>query len=106
MTTQEADVLNQIKAKLQKRLPLSRLVLFGSRARGDAAPDSDLDILVILDTPVGREVEDYVNDCAWEVGLEHGIVVVPVTVSRPDWEEGLLSSSLLAIAVRQEGVTV
>ncbi len=85
---------------------MSRLVLFGSRARGDAEPDSDLDVMVILNTPVDREVEDYVNDCAWEVGLEHSIVVVPVTVSRLDWEEGLLSSSLLAIAVRQEGVTV
>jgi predicted nucleotidyltransferase len=106
MTTQEAEILKQLKAKLLKRLPLSRLVLFGSRARGDADPDSDLDVLVILNTPVSREVEDYVNDCAWEVGLEQGIVVVPVTVSRLDWEEGLLSSSLLAIAVRQEGITV
>ena len=106
MTTQEADILNQLKNKLQKRLPLSRLVLFGSRARGDADPDSDLDVLVILNTPVGREVEDYVTDCAWEVGLVHGIVVVPVTVSRLDWEEGILSSSLLAIAVRREGVAV
>ncbi len=106
MTTQEADILAKLKAKLQKRLPLSRLVLFGSRARGDADLDSDLDVLVVLNTPVSREVEDYVNDCAWEAGLEHGIVVVPVTVSRLDWEEGLLSSSLLAIAVRQEGITV
>jgi predicted nucleotidyltransferase len=106
MTTQEADILNQLKAKLLERLPLSRLVLFGSRARGDADPDSDLDVLVILNTPVSREVENYVNECAWEAGLEHGIVVVPVTVSRLDWEEGLLSSSLLAIAVGQEGITV
>jgi len=106
MTTQEADILAKLKAKLQRRLPLSRLVLFGSRARGDADLDSDLDVLVVLNTPVSREVEDYVNDCAWEAGLEHGIVVVPVTVSRLDWEEGLLSSSLLAIAVRQEGITV
>lgn len=106
MTTQEADILAKLKAKLQKRLPLSRLVLFGSRARGDADLDSDLDVLVVLNTPVSREVEDYVNDCAWEAGLEHGIVVVPVTVPRLDWEEGLLSSSLLAIAVRQEGITV
>jgi predicted nucleotidyltransferase len=106
MTTQEAEVLSQLKAKLQKRLPLSRLVLFGSRARGDADPDSDLDVLVILNAPVDREAEDYVNDCAWEAGLEHGIVVVPVTVSRLDWEEGLLSSSLLAIAVKREGVTI
>jgi predicted nucleotidyltransferase len=106
MTTQEADILAKLKVNLQKRLPLSHLVLFGSRARGDADLDSDLDVLVVLNTPVSREVEDYVNDCAWEAGLEHGIVVVPVTVSRLDWEEGLLSSSLLAIAIRQEGITV
>jgi predicted nucleotidyltransferase len=106
MTTREAEVLSQLKAKLQKRLPLSRLVLFGSRARGDADPDSDLDVLVILNAPVDRKAEDYVNDCAWEAGIEEGIIVVPVTVSRLDWEEGLLSSSLLAIAVKREGVTV
>ena len=106
MTSLEADILNELKAKVQQRLPLSRLVLFGSRARGDADPDSDLDVLVILNMPVDRDVEDYVNDCAWEAGLEHGIVVVPVTVSRLDWEEGILSSSLLAIAVRREGVAV
>jgi predicted nucleotidyltransferase len=105
MTTQEVDILGQLRAKLQARLPLSRLVLFGSRARGDADPDSDLDVLVILNTVVDREADDYVNDCAWEVGLAHGIVVVPVTVERRDWEEGLLSSSLLAIAVGREGVT-
>jgi predicted nucleotidyltransferase len=106
MTSLEADILNELKVRVQQRLPLSRLVLFGSRARSDADPDSDLDVLVILNIPVDREAEDYVNDCAWEVGLEQGIVVVPVTVSRFDWEEGLLSSSLLAIAVRREGVAV
>ncbi|MCX6841335.1 MAG: nucleotidyltransferase domain-containing protein [candidate division WOR-3 bacterium] len=106
MTAQEASIIDQLRAKLQARLHLSRLVLFGSRARGDAAPDSDLDILVILNAVVDREAEDYVNDSAWEVGLAHGVVIVPVTVSRYDWEEGLLSSSLLAIAVKQEGITV
>ena len=106
MTSLESGILNELKAKVQQRLPLSCLVLFGSRARGDADPDSDLDVLVVLNTPVDREAEDYVNDCAWEAGLEHGIVVVPVTVSRLDWDEGLLSSSLLAIAVRREGIAV
>ena len=106
MTLQETRLLTDLKHKLQQRLPLNRLVLFGSRARGDAETDSDLDVLVVLDLPVSREVEDRVSECTWEVGLEHGIVVVPVTVSREEWDEGLLSSSLLAIAVAQEGVPV
>ncbi len=31
---------------------LEHLVLFGSHARGDARPDSDVDLLVVLDGPV------------------------------------------------------
>jgi predicted nucleotidyltransferase len=106
MTSQEADILHQLKAKLQKRLPLSRLVLFGSRARGDADPDSDMDVLVVLEGAADAEAEDYVRLCAWEAGIEQGIVVVPVTVSRAEWQDGPLSSSLLALAVEKEGVAI
>ena len=106
MSTQERTILERLKAKITERLPLSRLVLFGSRARGDADPDSDMDILVVLDGPVERQAEQYVRLCAWELSFEQGIILVPITVSRTDWDEGLLSASLLAIAVRQEGVAV
>ena len=36
---------------------LKRLVLFGSRARGDARPDSDVDLLVVLEGPAGAYKE-------------------------------------------------
>lgn len=106
MTTQEARLLSEMKRKLRQRLSLNRLVLFGSRARGDADPDSDMDVLIVVEGTVDAEVEDYVRLCAWEVGVERGIVVVPVTVSRAEWQDGPLSSSLLALAVEKEGVAV
>lgn len=39
-----------ILERLQGRFDIERVVLFGSRARGDAKPDSDYDVLVIANS--------------------------------------------------------
>ena len=106
MTTRDSLILRRLKAKVAERLPLSRLVLFGSRARGDNEPDSDIDVLVVLDGTVSRESEEYVRSCAWELSYENGVVIFPLVVARAEWEEGPTSASLLAVAVGNEGVEV
>jgi len=102
----EKKVLARFKKQVERRFPQSRLVLFGSRARRDAEPESDMDVLVIINGPVDAEERAYVSDCAWEAGFEEGIVIVPVTVSREEWEKGPLSSSLLALSVAKEGIAL
>jgi uncharacterized protein len=46
----EQEVLQRIRERLTKLFDVHRIVLFGSRARGDAKEDSDYDVLVIADT--------------------------------------------------------
>lgn len=64
-----------------------RVILFGSRARGQAAPDSDVDFLV-----VEEEVADRFAECArlarvaGELGVPADVVVVSETQVR-DWGE-------------------
>ncbi len=106
MTTKDRLILERLKLKVADRLPLSRVVLFGSRARGDNEPDSDIDVLVLLEGSVSRESEEYVRSCAWELSYENGVVIFPLVVARTEWEEGLTSASLLAVAVGREGVEV
>jgi len=43
------------KPELQRQFKVSRLALFGSYARGEQRPDSDVDILVEVDPSIGLE---------------------------------------------------
>lgn len=43
------------KPELQKRFKVSRMALFGSYARGDQQPNSDVDILVDVDPSIGLD---------------------------------------------------
>ena len=98
----EKQILETFKHMLEQRVHLSIFALFGSRARGDAGHYSDMDVLVVvdqLDTPTA----DYISDCAWESGFGSGIVVVPVSYSKSEWES-IESQSLLAANIRTEGV--
>ncbi|MCC6156976.1 MAG: nucleotidyltransferase domain-containing protein [Deltaproteobacteria bacterium] len=104
MTDREREILTQFKSCLAERVPLARLILFGSRARGDAREDSDFDVLVVVDTNVDAAVRRTVSDCAWEVGFETESCIVPVPLSTSEWGTGLFQKSLLGLAVTREGV--
>ena len=49
------SVLVQNKSELENRFKVRRMAIFGSYARGDQRPDSDVDILVDIDPSVGLE---------------------------------------------------
>lgn len=102
----EKIVLDRLKALLSERVGLHSLTLFGSRARGDADPDSDLDVLVVLDSQPTDRGRDLISDCAWEAGFEYGLVVVPVVFEKREWEDGPERYSLLSQAVHAEGIPI
>lgn len=62
--------------ELKQRLPpdvlrhIRRMILYGSRARGDAAEDSDLDLVALVDenTP---ELEQKLDEIAYSVMWDH-----------------------------------
>jgi predicted nucleotidyltransferase len=63
MNTTNRDVLDKFKSLLLKKLKPQKMILFGSRARGDAGPYSDMDVVVILDNASDEQDFDYVRLC-------------------------------------------
>ena len=98
--------LRKFKELLSDRVSVHQMILFGSNARGEARPDSDVDVVVLLKDPVDDEAFDAVSDCAWEAGFELGLVIVPVVFARNEWENGPERHSLLALAVASDGVAI
>lgn len=83
---------------------LREVVLFGSWARGDAHPESDIDLLVVLDQTPDRWAElARMDDVMWRHSFENATVVTAVPVSAPDRER---SSWPLLRRVRVEGTPV
>ena len=66
--------------RIVRKFHPERIILFGSQARGDAGPDSDVDLLVVIDFP-GLKREKAV-----EIGVALRDIPVPkdIVVTRPE----------------------
>lgn len=105
-----SEHLTRLLAEVRRRLEalygprLVRVVLFGSQARGDAEPGSDIDVLVVLKGPVqaGEEIRRSGRITA-ELSLENNVVISRTFVSEDRFEG---EQSPLLINVRREGIPV
>jgi predicted nucleotidyltransferase len=77
--TTEAQIARMV-ARIVKKFHPHQIILFGSHARGEAGPDSDVDLLVVM------EFEGNVRDKELEIrGVLHDILVPKdIIVTRPD----------------------
>ena len=91
LTRNEWAALDTFVARLREQYGgrVVRVVLFGSKARGDYDAESDLDVLVVLNGGDWR-VRDAVALVAFEPMVEYGVVLTPLVIDAADyawWQE-------------------
>lgn len=93
----EQEALDALVSRLVAALDPQMIWLFGSRARGDARPDSDFDLLVVA-KPTGADwAEDYDKVYAPTMGSGIGVDVVPTDMEVYEASLGLRTSFIRRI---------
>jgi predicted nucleotidyltransferase len=100
----EKAALTELKTSLEKKLPGSELVLFGSRSRGEGDDYSDLDVLIIVDTRVDRTLYEMISGISYPLELEFDVVFGKIIESRVDWDSPLSRITPLHRNIDREGV--
>ncbi|MBI4789579.1 MAG: HEPN domain-containing protein [Chloroflexi bacterium] len=109
LTPQERRALKQFRDHLLAKYPdqVERIVLFGSKARGDFDAESDIDVLVVVGgagskeawEPLGPNWTEVVHHTS-DLALQHSVGISP----KFEWHDAVMKWSPLLDHIHKEGI--
>jgi predicted nucleotidyltransferase len=89
MSTPDLDLIREFKRRAEAALPdrIAKVVLYGSRARNEARPDSDWDVAVFLHGKRTSHDQDVLSDIGFDLLMEFGQHVRPVALDLAQTED-------------------
>jgi len=99
---------NQIQEEITRTIhdkdANAKVYLFGSRARGDHKPESDWDILILVDAKkVTNDIEDKFRDKLFDIEIETGQIITTFIYPKDYWYHSLKYSPLFE-NIEREGI--
>ena len=100
----DVDLLRRCKEAIRRVVPNADVILYGSRARGNADEYSDYDILIIVNGSVDMALEEGILDKIYPLELETCEVLTFIVYSKQDWNSPLYRAMPLHKNVDRDGV--
>jgi len=83
----KTEIFYRIKDTVSGTDPNATVIVYGSHARGENHPNSDIDLLILLDKEeVTREDEKKIKYPLYDIEFDTGQIISPIVLSKSDWE--------------------
>lgn len=100
----DLEAVRRATAILKQRFPVDRVVLFGSKARAQDTPGSDIDLLVLTRQSMNQAQKAAIVEALFDLQLELGVVLSTLVASREEWEEGYFQVLPIYQEIERDGV--
>jgi len=85
MPVRKQYIIRLIRQKVNEIDDSAEVILYGSRARGNAKKESDWDILILTSYPVSIEIERSFRNNLFDLEIETGEVFSTFVYQKQDW---------------------
>jgi len=106
LNTHTKDVLLRCRDAVNSNYPNAQIILYGSTARGKAQPDSDIDILVLLDEQVPSQEKRHIHDLLYDIALAEDVVISVIIKEVDKWNLPVSKAAPLYQNIQKEGIKV
>ncbi len=105
MKREDSYIAKRIRNCIDPIDPKAKVIIFGSRARGDAKEESDWDILILTDFPVTYEIERSFRNNLFDLEIETGEVFSTFVYQNHIWENRHKVTPLYQ-NIKREGINI
>ena len=106
LTEPELDAIDELVAKLIKTWPDVKIKVFGSKVKGFADEESDIDLLILLPCEATEEMRHRIIQMVFHINIRFETNISPLILSRKEWEDSPISVLPIHHFIEEEGIGV